>query len=462
MNKDVPEIHDVMNIFSIISNVYQCSDGVREASYVHVGKDLMQTIFRSFTFVRESKYSEECSYYIVKVMKALSRVRGASVYMTLQDEALTILNTMIIDRGGNYNAEIEAIATLKNITLYAEQCGHKILHHPGIFDGLLKSCTDRDVDISREIASAVIRNLAMASDTKAEMLGHSSLLDILMELLDDENIKTRRNAISIVINLAISLENGVVFVTHGEGVLLQIIHRLMEEDNDYVVRRRSVRALRYFGSEETIEMIAGQHGIVESLLSIVKYDPCVEVQLEAIDSFASLAYFSHSLSWFYESILESLTQIANFVPHPFCLEALAKTLNTLSCHREHRQGMIHHYNLLSTIPLIASDPMSTMLCREQCVSAIYNFTLDKEHRGKMASCIPYLSAILSNRFRGDKKTQTNAVKALANLVEFEKNKKCVAQESGLMYSLIDFASISDNLETKETIKAIITNMIPSL
>ena len=69
----------------------------------------------------------------------------------------------------------------------------------------------------------MVRNLAMAPDTKVPMAEHSCLLDVFIDLTDGVNPKTKRNAVSAIGSLAIDDENSMVFVTHVDGVILQII-----------------------------------------------------------------------------------------------------------------------------------------------------------------------------------------------------------------------------------------------
>ena len=460
---EVPSI-DIASVFSIISVVYQCSDEVREASFAHVGKDLLRMIFSSFTLVRDTECFGWCSFHIMKVMRALSRLREASIIMANQEEALTILQIIILDTVVNLGAKLEAVATLKNITFYAEDVRLDIMNHPGLFDALIKTCTDRGDDTGREFASAVIRNIAMAPDTKIPMVEHSSLLDVMVQLMDDQNLKTRRNAVSAIGSLAIAEENSMIFVTHGEGVILQIMQRLVEEEEDSVIRRRAARALRCFGRRETVGMIVDQRGIVQSLCTAAMNDPSVEAQIEAIEALSTFVSHTHVLAPFYNNILDAIITIANSDPPPSCVEALSKTMNALSCSQEHRQPMIDHSDLLWTMISISSNPSSTGICREQCASTIYNLTCDEDNRGKMASklVLSFLIMTLSSEYRRERLSQTYSVKAVANLAAFEKNRKCLVNERDLLHSLIEFAAVSDNSDTKETVKSAIIQLIAAL
>ena len=119
--------------------VYQCSDEIRDASFSHVGIDLLRMMFFSFHLVQNTDYFGWASYHIMKVMRSLSRLKDASIVMTQHDDALTILQIVILDEAVNLGAKLEAIATLKNITFFAEDFRLRIMSHPGLFDALIKT-----------------------------------------------------------------------------------------------------------------------------------------------------------------------------------------------------------------------------------------------------------------------------------------------------------------------------------
>lgn len=465
LNRGSSDGMDLASIFSIIALVYQCSDSVREASFAHVGKDLLSMTFCSFRALQDTEYFGWCSFHIMKVMRSLSRLKDASLIMVQQEEALTILQIVILDNGINLGAKLEGIATLKNLTFYAEDDRLGIMHHPGLIDALIRTCSDRGDDTGREFASAVIRNLAMAPDTKVEMVEISGILDILVQLMDDQNLKTRRNAVSAIGSLAIADENGMIFVTHGEGVILRTMQRLVEEEEDSVIRRRAARALRCFGRKDTVEMIVDRQGIVESLCGVAMNDPSIEAQVEAIEALAAFVSHAHALAPFYNNILDAIVNIANASPPKSCVEVLAKTMNALSFIQHHRTPMVDHNDFLRTMTIIASNPTnSSSTCREQCASAINNLSCDEGSREHLTPThiLSFLLFAISNEYRKERLMQTYAVKALVNLAKFEKNKKCLAHEEGLLSSLVEFAAESQNSSIKDDVKSMIIDLIPLL
>lgn len=91
---------------------------------------------------------------------------------------MTILQSIILNKDVNHDARLEAVATLKNISFYADDFRLLILQHPGLLEAIIHNCSENEDDLGREYTSAVLRNLAMAPDTKIPMAEHSCLLDV--------------------------------------------------------------------------------------------------------------------------------------------------------------------------------------------------------------------------------------------------------------------------------------------
>jgi len=463
LNKGEEHVEEIVTIFSLLSLVYQCSDKAKTKSFEQAGDDLFRMIECAFDNVRDTQYFDWCTYHMMRVIRALSRTKEASLAMVNQEEMLNIIRIIILDSDSNFVAKLDAVATLKNITYYAEDDRLKILHHPGLMDALIRLCTVHGDEMGKEFASAIIRNLAMSPNTKVPMVEHSCLLDVLVELTDDPDLKTRRNAISAIGSLAIADENSIAFVTHGEGIILQIMQRLVLEEEDSIIRRRAARALRCFGRKETVEMIVDCRGIVDSLCNVAMKDSSVEAQIEAIEALACYISHANEMSSYYNKMLDAMVNIANSSPPPSCIETLIKTMNTLSCSARHRKPMTDHPDLLKTVSQIAKT-QKTVTCLEQTSSAFYNLSCDEEAREKMISSqiLRMLINIGSNELEDGMLASTYAVLALVNLATPESNRICMAQEDGLLKCLIQFASVSQDSATKDQVKSTIIKLIPAL
>ncbi len=486
LNKGTNYVQDIVAVFSLLSSVYQCSDKSKAKSFAQTGEDLFRMIELAFDSIRDTEYFDWCTYHIMRVMRALSRVKEASIAMVRQEEMLNIIRIIILDTDSNLGAKLDAVATLKNITYYAEDYRLQILHHPGLIDSLIRTCTVHGDEMGKEFASAVIRNLAMAGNTKIPMVEHSCLLDVLVELTDDPDLKTRRNAISAIGSLAIADENSVAFVTHGEGIILQIMRRLVlqSEEPDAIIRRRAARALRCFGRKETVEMIVHGdcHDIVDSLCKVAMNDTSIEAQIEAIEALACYISHAHEMAPYYKQMLDAMVSIANSSPPYSCLETLVKTMNTLSCFDRHRRPMADHPELLRAVCQIcqiahsragvasgvASSPSRrspvTFTCLEQAASAFYNLSCDNDVSETII--IPSILEVLVLMGVNDDTDAmlacTFAVRTLVNLAKVGSSRGIMAQQDGLLKCLIQFASTSQDSATKDDVKSTIINLIPSL
>ena len=465
LNKGDKHVQEIVTIFSLLALTYQCSDKEKTRSFHNNGKDLFRLISFAFDNVRETQYFDWCTYHMMRVMWSLSRTKTASFAMVEKEEMLNIIRAIIMDSESNLGAKLDAVATLKNRTYDAEDDRLKILqHHPGLMDALIRLCTVHGDEMGKEFASAVIRNLAMAPNTKIPMVEHSCLLDVLVELTDDPDLKTRRNAISAIGSLAIADENSLVFVTHGEGIILQIMQQLVEEEDDSIIRRRAARALRCFGRKDPVEMIVACRNIVDSLCKVVKNDPSIKAQIEAIEALACYISHAHEMKPYYNIKLDAMVNIANSSPPPSCIEILVKTLNTLSCFERHRKPMTDHPDLLNTVSKLTKSQKTSVTCLEQTSSTFFNLSCDEEAREKMNSSdlLRLLINIGSNDLEDGMLSSTYAIRALVNLVIPEVNRAGMAQEDGLLKCLIQFASVSQDSATKDEVKSTIIKLIPAL
>jgi len=382
-------------------------------------------------------------------------------------ETLDIIRIVILDDESNLGTKLDAVATLKNITYYVEDKRLQILNHPGLIDALIKLCTVHGDEMGKEFASAVIRNLAMAPTTKVPMMEYSCLIDVLVELTEDPDVKTRRNAVSAIGSLAIADENSLTFVTHGEGVVLRIMKRLVETEEDSIIRRRAARALRCFGRKETVEMIVDCRGIVDTLCNAAMNDTSVEAKIEAIEALACYISHANEMTPYYNRMLDAMVNIGNSSPPPSCIEALIKTFNTLACFDRHRKPMADHPGLLQTFSIIALNEKKSSTCLEQVASAFHNLSQDESARKELAKphILPLLVTIGSTACENDGDNalaRSYANLAIVNVAIPESNRIQMAKESGLLNSLIQFASTSEDSESKESVKATIIKLIPCL
>ena len=305
---------------------------------------------------------------------------------------------------------------------------------------------------------------AITTDTKVPMVAYCTLLDTLVQLMDDSNLKTRRNAVSAIGSLAISDENSMAFVTHGEGIIVKIMRRLVENEFDAVIRRRAVRALRCFGRKDIIDMLADRLGIINSLCVVAKGDPSVEAKIEAIEALACYISHAQSTAPYYNVILDSIINIARASPPVSCIETLAKTMHTLSCFEQHRIPMANHSHLLKTLTSIASHHAATIVCREHTASAFFNLSCEPENRTKLVgrNVLATLIMFASDEREEGRKLRTVAVKTIVHLTLAEKNHKCLTREVGILKCLLQFASSSKDCPIKDEVKASMINLIPAL
>lgn len=468
LNKGCEEhLNDIGSIFSLLGMVYQCSVKAKTISVQQSGEDIFRMMSSAFHSVRYTESFDWCTFHILKVLRSLSRTRVASTAMVKTEETLDIIRIVILDDESNLGTKLDAVATLKNITYYVDDKRLQILNHPGLIDALIKLCTVHGDEMGKEFASAVMRNLAMTPTTKVPMMKYSCLIDVLVELTEDPDVKTRRNAVSAIGSLAIAVENSFTFVTHGEGIVVRTMKRLVETEEDSIIRRRAARALRCFGRKETVDIIIDCRGIVDTLCNAAMRDTSVEARIEAIEALACYVSHANEMSPYYNRMLDAMVNIGNSSLPPSCIEALIKAFNTLTCFDRHRKPMADHPGLLRTLSIIAMNQKKSSTCLEQVASAFYNISQDESAREQLSKphILPLLVTIGSTACENDDDNalaRSYANLAIVNAAIPESNRTQMAKENGLLNSLIQFASTSEDSEWKESVKATIIKLIPRL
>ena len=461
LNKGTNDGSNIVSIMSVLSLVYQCSDKTREKSFNQIGSELVDVICKSFWNARHIKTFEQLSNHIANILKLLSRLRSASILMASQKDILTLIQHILMIKTNNKSAKVEAVATLKNMSFYAEEYRSSMFQHPSLMDSLIRMCMDDGDEIGKEHSSAVIRNLAMAPDTKKNMAEHQSLMDTLVYLTDDHNIKAKRNAISTIGSLAIEEENSVLFVTHGEGIIVKIMTTLVERDEDCVIRRRAARILRSFGQRDAIKVLGDYQGIIDTLCRVAIEDSNTDTQVEAIEALSCYISNINEMTLSNDKVIDSMIKIAKTTPSPTCMEILVRSLNTISMFDSQRKSLIDHEHLLNALSMLSSDPKATAACQECGMCALYNLSCEVENREKMVckSVLYSLTLTVANDF-ANQEAQKYAVMTLVNLAELEQNRKCMSIENNLLKGLLQYVIDTEDSMLKDRVKKTLMELIP--
>ena len=455
-------------ILHILSSTFKCSDSVREKTF----RDLGTTFVPYILSVMESIWSpcvrdSSCAsvFFAMEIIRSFSRLQSASLEFMRNARLMSLLENLISGSVSEYfiSLRVGALAILKNISFYAEDFRFEILERRSLIEAVLIAAIRRDGDESREYASAILRNLAMAPDTKEEMVVFPVLLEAIVSLLSDPNPKTRRNAVSAIGSISIAEDNSLILVLHGDGAILNILLRLMRFDDDYVIRRRAARALKLIGRRDTVEMLVNYHGMIEALTDVAINDANWETQIEATETLACYASHLQETVGCSETIIHSLLKICTRTTQSACLEIVLKVVKELTLNQDNLSYMMNISSFLPTIISVIRKSSATNAVVEHASGALFNISKNPEQRSKMASRQVFSAlAFIASKNSEIPQAQMSAVGTIVNLATVPESRKCMATEMGLLKSLMQYATRTQDLELKNDVKSAIMVLIPAL
>ena len=114
--------------------------------------------------------------------------------------------------------KLEIVAMLKNLSFYTEDYRAKIVRHEDLLIALTRVCNSSSSNVMREGVASVLRNLAMGTNVKVSLGRNPYILNTILALSSDPNVRIRRDAVNATLSLALTAENNnllYMFVQRG-------------------------------------------------------------------------------------------------------------------------------------------------------------------------------------------------------------------------------------------------------
>lgn len=241
----------------------------------------------------------------------------------------------------DFEAVLEALGVLKNVTYFEEGSRHNLLQFEGMLmaltnlphqlklhankfinildsdtEGLCSSRKHPILTLKSLLArlSAVLRNLSLSSECRATLVGTPSCLDCIIEILIlseevlpmehiNSVVAVARNILNILVNLAMdSKESALIILLHNDGVLVRLLAKYIRAGtrknhhttplsalHDPVVRKRSVRLVRLCINSSTARLLIHDIGLITAITDAALLDDCLVVRTESTETFSRLA-----------------------------------------------------------------------------------------------------------------------------------------------------------------------------
>lgn len=363
-------------------------------------------------------------------------------------------------RHGVFNGEElnETLGMLKNITYYGEEFRQRLIEQPGIL-ATLTSLVENDIpEKAQERLSAVIRNLALASPSKIILAQRSDVLTCIIRLATNATPQTLRNLLNALISLAMDANSCLLLVLYGDGMLVELLKRLLVYDNDAVVRKRAAKTLRVMVRDSSVPLMIHDNHLMDVLSSRALRDPNHEVRAEAAEAFARCAGLIKAAMAHHDAVLEALSNLANS-PHVHP-EVMTRAVKEQACHPENRVSLARHGKLLAALSKIAVSPEVSALAKENACNTFLDLSTDECSRAAIAtqSTLDALVHNAEDRFERHSTLREAAVKTLLNLALLPDTRKMMAKQSRIIQSLLHFAATTTTDDLKKETKIVLLQL----
>ena len=359
---------------------------------------------------------------------------------------------------------LEALGLLKNITYYGEEYRQRVVEQPGLVTSLtsLPESSSDIGDKAQERLSAVIRNLALSSDTRLLLASRSDVLTCIVRMANASNRHTLRNLLNTMVSLAMDADSCLTMVFHGDGILIELLKRFVVYEEDAVIRKRAARALRLMARETSAPLLVHDNQLMEFLSHRALHDTNNDVRTEAAEAFARLAGLIKAPMAQHDAVLDALTHLAcsrNVVP-----DVMARASKEQASHPENRKPMANREKLMVALAKIALSTNVSRNAKENVCNTFLDLSGDESNRIVIATP-PTLEALVRNsvdRTEGHARIRECSVKTLLNLAVIPANRKRMANHTSLIQSLLHFAAGTQAENLKKEVKAVILQLAAEL
>jgi hypothetical protein len=393
---------------------------------------------------------------------SLALVKCQALILSLAD-ALSVVND------GIHRDELllETLGCLKNVTCYAEEKRPMIMCLPGLIPALASICLKGQLPAKvGERMSAIFRNLLLSHECRRTVGRDPIFMNALFELVTDQsNRRVLRNVLNILHSLSLESDVSLLFVMFGDGVFLNVLMHLLEDD-DSVIRRRSVRTFRLWTNESSAPLLVHRQDVMAMLSDRAIHDENQFVRSEAAEAFSKCAGLVSADEPHHRTVLQALVKLSR--SPGVSTEVLGRAFKEQACHPDNRVALAGDLELLKIIARIATSPEASVHAREDSCCALHDLSMEECNRKILGNQLCVLDALVDNaETPGYERSQRRryAVQALVHLSNETTVRTMMVKHDRLLKSLIRFASTADaeaSLNLKSQVKQTILALVKVL
>lgn len=398
-----------------------------------------------------------------KLLLYVSRVQHLRLPLAQQHgvlEFLSRISTSILNADGR----VVRLRTLTNL-VYEDENKTTVLQRISLLDSVIQ-ISHLDLDpTARGYASTVLMDLASSTNNQVEMAKNEKLLGALVKLASVEKVaSTRESAITAIQSLAYTKNNRPRLVAFKNGIILEVMKKVLNGDTDEKCRRRAAGALTNLVCDETVEVMGCYNGLLETLAIASSNDISLDVQSRAAMALTKLAAgITVRMKDCYPKCLDSLV-VASLKN-----SSISAVLRVKARDPANRSSMVSHPGILDTLAdicLDASNRTESMTLagtktidllkdKDNAMRAIMHLANDDQNRRRM--CTPHLlDALVEGAKLPDdqplhEEIRNSAIRTIERLATEFENRSTMAHHEGLLVAVAAAVEREANLEAQDSL-----------
>ena len=479
---------EVEMVCASLKMVHGCSVQRRIHSFHDIGfKELLPLLLQVLSFTEiGSSHAILQALHVIRVYSKLNEVKTYLVHTPSLWKALLPLiwsfecrdeiQWIILEKDAE-TVQLEIMGVIKDLSFRTTDQDKLVVYNTkGVIPTLLHFGRKMEARRLREQVAAVWWNLAMSPSVAQEMANNVDVLTSLHHLmLPNDSIKTRRNAISSIGNLATVPINHEQLLSHEDGALIQCLEAAAKLEDDTDSRRRAMRTLRCLCSGEVAHNLRRRIDFCEFLAHVAQNDVDRDTRVQALECIAYVAAdekamtvvggdITKALIGTIENSNESRLTIDACTSLALCLsEYQAISCRSLSCLMKDETRIDFSTTFYAKLAAAVTDSLKPEA--HQLVAKIVLYVVEMDgfvEKEPSTAFLNLLVALLSPVSPDFQRSQDIAMNAIVALADVDGNKKVLAEDEGLLTALVNFAMVTGEAEKKDGAKTLILKLIPEL
>lgn len=466
-------------VCSSLKMVYRCSVERRIRSFREIGYTELLPLFVQVLSVTALQSGSQTSAILetLLVLRVFSRLDPAKHYLIRVANLWSSLIHLIwsFEYVGETNwillakdaeaVQLEVLSIFKDLTFRMSDDDKRIVHDTKGFVPTLVHFGRKTPAGSRlrESIAAVWWNLALSSTVAYEMTNNGEVLSSLYHLaLPGNTVKTRRNAISAIGNLASIDDNHGSLLTHEAGCLVQCL-TTAANDEDVDSRRRAMRTLRCLSSGDAARELRRREDFCTFLATAAQNDLDRDTRAQALECMAHVASDSDAMNEVQHIISTAIIGTIESSNDPGLTSDACRTLH-LCClstsELSYASFSASFYAKVSTAASACADADT----HHHIAKVVSWLSSMDEFVGKTphSALLHLLASLVSHVGPDFEESRAIAMNAIQVLAKVDGNKRILAEDENLLTALVNFAMSTEEGDKKDVAKELILKLVPEL